>query len=119
MPGLDVGRLRAHEMAEFECDGLVVAGTAGGFEFKTQFLELDGEELDWHVAVERFGVGPALHSVAVGEFFVHFEEGIELVVVDVSVLEGACIDHVVYAAEYFVPFFFVLLHAHSIVFCER
>ena len=66
MPGLQVCRLGAHEMRKFECDGLVVARTHGGFELHAQLVELDGQEFDGHVAVELLGVGPALHAVLVG-----------------------------------------------------
>ena len=103
-------------MAELEGDGFVVAGALGGFELQAQLVELDGQELDGHVAVECLGIGPALHAVAVGKALVHLEEGIKLIVVDVPVLEGAGVNHVVYAVENFVPFFFVLFNAHGIGF---
>ena len=77
----------AHEMRKFECDGLVVARTHGGFELHAQLVELDGQEFDGHVAVERLGVGPALHAVLVGQAFVDRKERIQLVVVDMPVLK--------------------------------
>ena len=67
--------------------------------FDAQLVELDGQELDGHVAVERLGVRPALHAVFVGELLVHREEGVQLVVVDMPVLEGAGVHHVVDAVE--------------------
>ena len=51
MAGLPVRRLRAHEVAELEGDGLVVAAASGGFQLQAELVELDGEELDRHVPV--------------------------------------------------------------------
>ena len=87
MTCLDIGGLRTHEMRELEGDGLVVATSLGGFQFQTQLVKLDREELDRHVAVEAFCVGPAFHAVFVGQFLVDGEESIQFVVVDVTVLE--------------------------------
>ena len=96
---LQVGGLRTHEVGELEGDGLVVTRTPGCLQLHAQLVPLDGEELDGHVAVEALGIGPALHAVLVCQLLVHREEGIQLVVVDVPVLEGAGIYHVVYDVE--------------------
>ena len=74
MAGLEVGALGAHKVGELEGDGFVVATALGGFQFHAQFVKLDGEEADGHIPVKAFGVGPALHAIAVGQFLVHMIE---------------------------------------------
>ena len=106
---MQIGRLRTHEVGELKSDGFVVATTLGGFQLQTKLVELDGEELDGHVAVKALGIGPALHTVTVGQLLVDGKECVQLVVVDVTVLESTGIYHFVYAVEYLIPLAFVLL----------
>ena len=97
MAGLQVGALRTHKVAEFEGDGLVVSAPCGGLQFHTQLVELDGQEVYRHITVETFRVGPALHPVFVGEFLVNAEKGIQLVVINMSVLKCTGIYNIVYS----------------------
>ena len=92
MPCLEVCRLRAHEMGEFEGYGLVITTASGGLQFQPQLVELDREEMDRHVAVEAFCIGPALHAVLVCQLLIYGEEGIQLVIIYVSILESTSID---------------------------
>ena len=89
MACLQVSRSRTHEVREFKRNGFVVAGTFCCFQFHTQLVELNGQEADRHVTVERFCIGPALHAVFVRQFFVDTEERIQLIVVNMTVLKGA------------------------------
>ena len=86
-------------MREFEGDGLVVSASLRSFQLEAQLVEFDREEFDRHIAVEGLGVGPALHSVFVSHLLVDAEECVELVVVDVSVLEGNGVNNVMDAGE--------------------
>ena len=114
VPGLQICTLGAHEVGELEGDGFVVAAALGGFQFEAELVELDGEEADGHIPVEAFRVGPALHAVTVCKLFVHGEEGVQLVVVYVAVLEGAGVNIFVDAVEDLVPLPFVLLYADGL-----
>ena len=116
MACLGIGALGTHEVRELESNGFVVVTAFGGLQFHAQFVKLDGEEADGHVPVETFGIGPALHAVAAGQLFIHREEGIKFVIIDVAVLESTGIHHVMYAIEYFVPFALVLLYRHALGF---
>ncbi len=115
MSRLKVGRLRTHEVRELEGDGLVVAAALRRLKLHPQFVELDREETDRHVPVETLGVGPALHTVLVRQLLVDREERVKLVVVDVSVLEGACVDIFMDPVEDLVPFPLVLLYRDGLL----
>ena len=106
-------------MGELEGDGLVVAAAGRRLQLHPELVELDGQKVYRHVPVEAFRVGPALHSVLVSQLLVDREEGVQLVVVDVPVLKGTSINHIVDAIEDFVPFTLVLLHRHRIALRER
>ena len=118
MACLQVGRLRAHKVRELKSDCLVVPAAGRGLKFEAQLIELDRQELDRHIAVEGFSVGPALHPIAVGELLVYAEERIQLVVIYVAVLKGAGIYIIVYAVENLVPLLLMLLHAYRLFLGE-
>ena len=110
MSCLEISRLWAHKVAELESYSLVVSCAGGSLEFQAQFVKLNREEADRHVAVERLGVCPALHTVFVSETLVYFKESVKLVVVDVSVLKCAGVYNVVNAVENLFSFPFVVLY---------
>ena len=58
MPGLRVGRLRAHKMGELESNGFRNTRLGSHFEFIPQFVPLDGQELNGHVPIKSFSIDP-------------------------------------------------------------
>ena len=105
-------------MREFEGDCLVVAASFGCFQLHPKFIEFNREKFDRHVAVERFSISPALHSIFIGQFLVYREKSIQLIIIDVTVLKGTGVNHLVDAGEYLVPLFLVLLYRYRLLLCE-
>ena len=68
---LDVGRLWTHKVGEFESNSFVVMTPLGSFQLHSQLVKFNWQEPDGHVTVERFGIGPTLHTIPVGQLFVH------------------------------------------------
>ena len=110
MTGLKVGGLRTHEMRELKSNGLIVMLAGSRLQFQSQLIELDRQEFNRHVAVERLRIGPALDSIPISHLLVDTEKGIQLVVVNMPVLESASIHITLYAIKDLGPFALVLLN---------
>ena len=110
MSGLKIGGLRAHEMGKFKCDPLIKPGPLCRLELHSEFIKFDGQKADGHIAVECLGIGPAFHFIFISQFFVDRKEGIEFVIVDVTILKGTRVNHVVNTIKYLTPIFLVLLN---------
>ena len=71
-----------------------------------------------HVAVETFAVGPAGHSVAVGQLFVDPQVIGQLVIVAVSVLERDDVDRTLNSFQDLVPLLLVLNDADGVLLVQ-
>lgn len=108
MPRLKICRLRTHKMRELKRYSLVVSGTLRRLKLHTQLVKLYRKKLYRHVAVEGLCVCPALYAVTVGKLLVDLKKCVKFIVVDMPVLKGTCVNHIVDSGEYLIPLAFVL-----------
>ena len=87
-----IGGIRTHEMGKFERDRFFDPDRFGGAELVPHLFPFDRQEMDRHVAVERFAVGPAVQMVFVGEFHVDFQVILQFLYLDMTVLERDGVD---------------------------
>lgn len=118
MPCLKIRRLRTHKMRELKRYSLVVSGTLRRLKLHTQLVKLYRKKLYRHVAVEGLCVCPALYAVTVGKFLVDLKKCVKLIVVDMPVLKGTCVNHIVDSGEYLIPLAFVLGNRNGILLCD-
>src|SRR5690554_5844694 len=116
MPCLTVGRLRAHKMGELKGDLLVILSSFGGLQFEPQLIKFERKKFDGHIAVESLSICPAFHSIFIGQLLIHLKEGIQFIIINMSVLKSTGVYYFVYTRKYFTPFFLMLLHRYGFFF---
>lgn len=118
MPRLKICRLRTHKMRELKRYSLVVSGTLRRLKLHTQLVKLYRKKLYRHIAVEGLCVCPALYAVTVGKLLVDLKKCVKFIVVDMPVLKGTCVNHIVDSGEYLIPLAFVLGNRNGILLCD-
>lgn len=118
MPSLKICRLRTHKMRELKRYSLVVSGTLRRLKLHTQLVKLYRKKLYRHVAVEGLCVCPALYAVTVGKLLVDLKKCVKFIVVDMPVLKGTCVNHIVDSGEYLIPLAFVLGNRNGVLLCD-
>ena len=60
MIGLQIARVGTHKMRKLKGDAFLHADLRGGLQFQEQFFPFDRQELDGHIAIKSFAIGPAV-----------------------------------------------------------